>query len=320
LKRRERHERIVAAVRVSVPETTGVYLFIDKNGGVVYVGKSVRLKSRMLSYFRDKSVAAHPRLERMIRGLNDFGYRTTETELQALLLEDELIKTKKPVFNVRQNEYEEYRYLLLTHDDYPALKTVWSGESHAGKALFGPFRDRFFVQSLLELIHKYLHIRACTGSVPGGKSLYYDLGLCRGLCRDKISTSEYAGLVRDTSGFLEGHCDTIIERIERDMDQAVRDRAFEKAAIFRDKIEFCRRFCARQLFTHRFSSEKLTVLDTIHADIPHVFVKGYAEQGRNENAQGANRGDGRFILDRANIIYSWINRNKDRCEYRFEAA
>jgi len=317
--RRERHEKIAAAIRANVPDTTGVYLFFDNDGGVIYVGKSVRLKSRMLGYFSGKSAAAHPRLERMVRGIKGFDYRTTETELQALLLEDELIKAKKPGFNVRQNEYEAYRYLLLTQDDYPALKAVLSDDVRAGQNLFGPFRDRFFVQDLLELIHKYLHIRACTESVPGGKSLYYDLGFCRGPCRDKIGTGEYAGLVGDTSDFLNGNGETIIERIERDMDVAVRAREFEKAAALRDKIEFCRRFCARQLFTRRFGSEKLTVLDRSSADKPHVFVKGHVEQRPDGDGARAAHGDRRFLLDRANIIYNWINRNKDRCEVRFES-
>lgn len=320
MNRRERHQEIVAEIRCRVPEAVGVYIFFDGDGRVTYVGKSVKLRSRMLAYFGRRRGAVHPRLGRMVRGISRFEFRTVETELQALLLEDELIKANRPDYNVRLNEYGEYRYLLLTGDPYPTLKVISNTESAEGTAVFGPFRDRFFARDLLDLIHKYLKLRSCTDPVPDGMSLNFDLGICRGPCRGKISPQEYGDIVQDTAEFLGGRADVMVERIEREMDLAVGNMAYEKAARLRDNIEFCRRFCARQRFVRRFTSERLTVLHRDHADTPHVFVKGYNEKRLNENPEPHRRGDARLLLDRANIIYSWINKNEHRCEYRFEPA
>jgi excinuclease ABC subunit C len=324
----EEHTRVIDAIRKNVPPSTGVYRFFDGNKKVLYIGKSVNLRRRMLSYFRHEYDAVDPAIGRMILSIRDFDYVVTETELQALLLEDELIKERLPEYNTRQKSYEEYRYVLLSDDPFPALKMVSSRDESEGGVYFGPYRDRYFVDDLLNVIQKHLHLRVCTDPVPHRKDSHFSIGRCKGPCRQGISVENYALIARDVIDFLNGDGSLVIDRIEREMEAAAARMSFEKAAALKDRIEFCRRFCVRQRFINKFKTQKLTVLERGRKEITHVFVKGWLETRPDLTSNGARaapvtghrdgEGDARFILDRANIVFSWIQKNETNCEYHFE--
>ena len=314
-----RHKKIVAAIRKQVPETTGVYIFYGGGGIVVYIGKSVRLRSRMLSYFRLRRGREHPRLGRLVHGIRRFEYRTVDTELQALLLEDELIKSSPPVYNVRQNQYRKYRYLILLEDNGPRLEAVSKPEPDKGES-FGPFRDKYFVADLSYFITDNVFRAVIREAASRGIHTYLHLGGNLGPpeARHWAPKEIYDGCMAAASAFLNGRDERVVEDLQLRMTEAAENKNYEEAAFLRDQLEFCRRFCSRQRFIHRFASQKLTVVDAEHPDTPHVFIRGDYDFTQLSHVTTTPSDDARFTLDRANIVYNWINKNGHRCEYLFE--
>lgn len=326
--RSKNHERLIGAIRDSVPSAAGVYIFKGTNGKAIYIGKSVRLRGRMLSYFRQDFDTADSRIGQLIYGIETFDYVTTDTELQALLLEDYLIKKELPEYNIRQKQFEENRYLLLTGDPYPALLMIENSGPKERGTVFGPFRDRHFVIELLDLIYRYYPMRACSDSVPNGKCLNYDVGRCAGPCRDAVSPDTYQIMTKHVSGFLEGRDSSIALDIQNEMEAAARNRQYERAEKHKNHLQLCARFAARQRFIRKFRSGSL-VIEEKDKNIFHRFDKGIWVKGKGKmkGSAGAKcrirenydilQQDPRFVVDRANIIYTWINGNKTECEHYF---
>ncbi|UCG52316.1 MAG: GIY-YIG nuclease family protein [Candidatus Latescibacterota bacterium] len=315
-------------IRDEVPAGPGVYLFYDVHGNVIYIGKSVNLINRMLSYSRERSTGNESRTRRMVYDIGEFAYYTTNSELVALLLEDGLIKYHSPIFNKRQKEYAEYRYLSLTKDEFPTLKILADPTDLNTDGLFGPFRDRYFVEDLLWVVREHLNLRTCTDPVPFRNSMNYHLGYCVGPCRGMISHEEYAQVVAHVREFLEGDERLIVEKIHMEMGKASARRDYERAATLRDRIRFCGKFCERQRFIHKFKTRNLVILD--HGREVYRFSRGWLTEiddaadsvvksllGRPSKPTS---NDPRFLLDRANIVYKWIRQQKDGCEYRFDNA
>jgi excinuclease UvrABC nuclease subunit len=123
-------------------------------------------------------------------------------------------------------------------------------------------------------------------------------------------------LVNNVIGFLNGDDALVVGRIEKELNAAVIQKSYEKAAVLKDRIGFCRRFCARQRFIRKFRRDKLTVVENKNKNIAHIFVKGRLGSGCRQYQE--SREDPRSIVDRANIIYNWINKNREACEYFFE--
>ena len=132
-----------------LPKTSGVYLFLDSREYPLYIGKSVNLRTRVASYLRNDS-GQEERIQRMVHEARSLRYVETETELMALLLEDSLIKKYLPVYNIRQKQFRDYRYLQLSVDAYPRLITL-EDPGQIQTNIYGPFRDRFFIQRRLHL-------------------------------------------------------------------------------------------------------------------------------------------------------------------------
>jgi len=307
------HETVAAAIRERVPSTPGVYLFYDSNQSVIYIGKSVDLKKRMLSYFRQKPGVVDRRIGQMIRSIRGFDYLSTRTELQALLMEDELIKAVRPENNVRQNQFEECRYVLLTDDNFPAMRIIECPCEHDARHVFGPYKDRFFAAELLDFLSRHFLIRSCLDPVPAGMCMNHEIGRCSGPCRDAISIAQYGDIVDRVSRFLRKGDPSVTEKITHEMGIAASRRQFEKAAAFKKDLDFCRRFCARQEFIGRFSGETLELSEGIDGGVTHRFDKGRWVDGRVTPPAGFRGIDGisaddpewvcdpRLVIDRANI-------------------
>ncbi|NIO02218.1 MAG: GIY-YIG nuclease family protein [Candidatus Latescibacteria bacterium] len=329
---RKRKEEIVSAIRKKVPPKTGVYIFRNADGQVIYIGKSINLKQRMLSYFRLKPFDVENRIARMAFDIADFSFEVTRTEFLALLLEDELIKKHGPHYNNRQNELSEFRYLLLTDDNYPALVQVDHSETSKGRRIFGPFKDRYFADDLLNLIQQHLHMRACKDPKPFKRCMNCEIGNCKGPCRQKITPAEYAEIVNKVVAFLNGNETTMVEGLKNAMEAAAEAMDYEKASELKEKIEFCKRFGARQRFIDRFGSEKLVIVENGETEAVYVFEKG-EQAGRSNPGEAIASGnlssvqvarcsgvDPRYLLDRANIVYNWLGKQRDTCEYYFEGG
>ncbi|MFH1845068.1 MAG: GIY-YIG nuclease family protein [bacterium] len=326
---RPEHVPLTDAIRRQVPTEPGVYLFYGGRGELLYVGKSINLRQRMLSYFRLDLSTAEPRVAQTALGIARFSFRTTRTELDALLLEDELIKTLQPTFNVRQKEYTEYQYLVLSTDRYPTCRPVDAKAPPESGALFGPFKDRYVVADILDLIGRYLQLRTCGEAEPNRRCLNHELQRCAGPCRGEVSRRKYATIVQRTRAFLEGDDSVIAERVAAAMQETSARHDFEQAAVLRDTARFVQRFCSRQSFWRYFLAKDLVLAEAGPPAVSYVFRQGIltwrgeppddsdpvdlapARPGATASA------DRRFLLDRANIVHGWIRRHSETCEYRF---
>jgi excinuclease ABC subunit C len=301
-------------IKKEVPQTIGVYLFKNENDQAIYIGKSVKLRNRMLSYFQQNSAKLETRIQQMIHNISDFTFQTTETEFLALLLEDSSIKKHKPFFNIKQQEYNEYQYLLLTNDPFPTIKMIDHFDEFTDGKIFGPFKDRYFADAILSIIHQYFHLRSCKESNPSNRCLSFELGICPGPCRDKISKQKYSQIVEQTENFLQGDTIIILQLLTKEMEKNADNLEFEKAKTQKEQFAFCKNFGKRQKFFDLFKTKNLVISDK-NSETTYNFNKGMLTSHSIELNHSV---DDRFILDRANIVYKWVHNNKNRCVYYFE--
>lgn len=311
-------ERVAAEIRRRAPDRPGVYTFLDANGRVLYVGKSVHLRQRMLSYFHSHSGFAKHR--RLLRAIDDFAIEETETELLALLLEDRLIKEHLPEYNVQQRDYPRYEYIRLSEDPFPTCRR-FPHDSTPSERVWGPFKNRHFVDRLLGVVHEHLGLRSCTEAEPTRVCLQYDLGHCPGPCVGEISRNDYERIVDGVRSFLDGDESQIVRSLTKKMTRYARQRRFEAAEGIRETKGFARRFCARQRFVHRFRNERLVFVDEADSRA-YAFEDGAlrwhgdagaAIPGDFEPQREADE-DVRFIADRAVIVHRWLQRGEGRYE------
>lgn len=326
-KNRER-DRLATAIRRGVPSRPGVYLFYDRSGSTIYVGKSVNLRQRMLSYFGSTQGRLDYGLRQMAYHVHDFDFRETQTELLALLLEDTLIKRERPTYNTRQQEYEGYSYLVFTHDPFPTCRIVGYQEAATG-AIFGPFRDRYSAANILNILNRLFQLRTCTDPHPFRKSLNFDLGYCTGPCRGTISAGEYSKIVGRVVDFLNGDETWIAEQLRQEIARLAAGLDYGKAAEREARLGFCRSFCSRQRFIKRFTTRTLFVLEQGDQQLGYRFVNGNLIEivtlGDNSKGCGTIPGellqpqtDPRFVVDRAGVIHGWLNRKGDACRFTFD--
>jgi len=321
---------LLGRIKKETPSRPGVYLFKDSRGEIIYIGKSVNLKQRMSGYFRNNSTASEDRIRRMIFNVRDFNFHETSSELLALLLEDELIKKYLPYFNIRQKEYISYLYLTLTEEPFPTFRMINHSEKSEVRQLFGPFRDHYFVENILEIIRHFFQIRSCKEPEPTQKCMNHDIGYCRGPCRKKITKEAYSNIVKQAVDFLRGNEKIVMDRLEQTIENSVATQDFEKAAKCRDQMLLCRNFCERQRFIDLFKSKNFIVFENGAKDMTHIFIKGIGsslnghlsrekinEIVSNTGAHPEDREDDRYLLDRANILHRWIKMNGSHCQYVF---
>lgn len=253
-----RRVELRAAVRREVPERPGVYTWLGRDGERLYIGKSLNLRQRMLSYLAAGRAGPESRQRHLVSAIAGFDWRETPGELLALLLEDALIKRFNPRHNERQRDYLERRYVLLTDDAFRACLVVESEPTRPG-ALFGPFTDEYFARDLVALITQHFGLRACTDREPYRRSARFDLGTCPGPCRGAITPAGYQAIAARVRAFLDGDDGWITAHLEQAMAQAAEELRFEEAAALRDERDFCVRFASRQRFYRRFRLGVMTV-------------------------------------------------------------
>lgn len=220
----------------SLPNKPGVYLFKDKNGEVIYVGKAKSLRKRVASYFRAKpDIKTSILLDR----LYSIDYQETGSELDALILEDELIKKYKPRYNVSLRDDKAYPFLKLTvNEEWPRLFLARRKEKD-GALYFGRYQGGM-VRAVIRLVKKLFPIRWCQESplkMREQPCLYYRIGSCSGPCIGKISREEYLNLVKGIILLLEGKMEQALQKLKDEMSKAAEALDFERAAYLRDKIK-----------------------------------------------------------------------------------
>lgn len=263
-----------------VPERTGVYLFRDGKGKVLYVGKAKDLKSRVRNYFTGEDSRPSVRyLTPKIRGVE---WIVTANETEALILEDNLIKKFKPHYNIRLRDDKSFVSLVLTAGEkFPRLYVGRSRTTPEKDSLiFGPYPSADSARQALKLIRKIFPFRTCKTSQFRNRArpcLNHEIGLCLGPCAGKVGEAEYARIVREVKVILSGKGEELVGRLTREMQESSRELNYEKAAILRDRIQALEKILIRQ----RLSSPHLSDRDVIgfHREGNHAVVVVFSVRG-----------------------------------------
>jgi excinuclease ABC subunit C len=223
----------------TVPTKPGVYLMRDEQGEVIYVGKAINLRNRVRSYFQ--ASASHSlKLHRLIYHIADFDFIVTDSEIEALILECNLIKEHRPKYNIRLKDDKRYPYIKITwQEDYPRILVTRRMERD-GARYFGPFTAVWAVHQTLDMLRRLFPYLTCTREITGRDTracLYYHIGRCAGPCIGAISKEEYRALIRRIFLFLEGKAEKIVADLQAQMTSAAEALDFERAAALRDQIK-----------------------------------------------------------------------------------
>lgn len=258
-------EQITNKLRL-LPDKPGIYLMKNEQGEVIYVGKAVSLRSRVRSYFQKGQT--HPaKVQVMVSHIHDLDWIVTESEVEALMLECNLIKKHHPRYNVRLRDDKHYPYLCITlSEDFPRVIVTRRIKQDRNR-YFGPYADAASMRESLILIRKIFKIRGCNKKVSVDDQdkpcLNYHMKQCEAPCSGRITKEEYLELVKDVSSFLEGHQETLAAHLESEMVSAAENLEFERAAKYRDQAQAIRTLLDRQ----KVISTDMTEQDIIAAAI-----------------------------------------------------
>ena len=233
-----------------LPAKPGVYLMHDKSDAIIYVGKAISLKNRVRQYFQ-AGRRVSPKIERMISQIDHFEYIITDSEVEALVLENNLIKEYEPKYNTMLKDDKTYPYIKATvYEDFPRL--IYSRQQKKDKCkYFGPFTNVTAARDTLEFAHKIYRIRTCRRVLPRdiGKErpcLNYHIGKCNAPCQGYISKEEYNKNFNKALKLIEGDYKQVIEYLEEKMYEASEKMEYEQAAVCRDLIESVKKMSVKQ--------------------------------------------------------------------------
>lgn len=231
-----------------LPRKPGVYIMRDAHRQVIYVGKAIVLRNRVRSYFHE-SANHTPKTERLVAEITDLEWIVTHSELEALILEFELIQRYKPRYNIRLKDDKRYPYIKVnTVEDYPRIYIVRHMESD-GARYFGPFTSSQAVHQSLELLRHLFPYRTCNREITGDSKrpcLYYHIKRCPGPCIGAISREEYRAQIDRACLFLEGRQEEILDGLQETMQAEAEALRFERAATMRDQIAAITRIIEKQ--------------------------------------------------------------------------
>ena len=243
-----------------LPPNPGVYIMHDKYDAIIYVGKAINLNRRVHSYFR-ASTKKTVKIQRMVSQIDHFEYIVTDSELEALVLENNLIKEHRPKYNTMLKDDKTYPYIKVTMgEDYPRL--VFSRTMKKDKSkYFGPYTSAGSVKDTIELLNKLFCLRTCRRVLPrdAGKDrpcLNYHMKQCVAPCTGKVSREEYAKQIEGALEFLNGHYAPILNTLEEKMNAASEALDFEEAIRCRDLLNSVKSVAQKQKITESSEEDK----------------------------------------------------------------
>ena len=280
-----------------IPDKSGAYLFRDKNGRVVYVGKAKSLRSRVSSYF---GVGLHPRTQAMVDGARTVEWIITDTEVDALMLEFNLIKEHRPRFNVKLVDDKSYPYLAITRTHEWPRAQVMRGKKRKGNQYFGPYAHTYAIRKTLDQLLRTFPIRTCSNAMfdrqqaQGRPCLLFHIEKCSGPCIGEVSPTEYEQMVDGLASFLGGDTEGVMADLKEQMWEASARQEFELAARHRDRVEDVRRAMLRQeVITER--PENFDLISFHGDELESAFQIIYVRRGRVVGRKGT-------VVDRVEVL------------------
>ncbi len=235
-------------ILATLPAKPGCYIYRSISSDVIYVGKAISLKNRVRSYFHaDNSHDAKTR--RLVREIADIEWILVGSELEALILEMNLIKKHRPKYNVRLKDDKRYPYIKVHWGEPFPKVTVTRQMLEDGSRYFGPYTSAWAVYQTLDVLRRVFPYLTCDRVITGGDKracLYYDIKLCTAPCIGAASQSQYRQMISDLMDFLSGHGEGIVPRLEAEMQKASEEMRFEKAAALRDQVKAIQSIVERQ--------------------------------------------------------------------------
>ncbi|HTC29245.1 MAG TPA: excinuclease ABC subunit UvrC [Candidatus Acidoferrum sp.] len=235
-----------------IPDAPGVYQMIGRDGEILYIGKAVSLRSRVRSYFQD-SAAHHIRTQAMVERVVDVRTIVVSNEIEALILEANLIKRYQPPFNVRLRDDKRYPYLKVTNEPFPRVVFTRFVKDD-GARYFGPYTNAKALRELIDLVRLVFPLRTCREPIDGRRKrpcLQYHIKRCLAPCVGYQSEPEYDAMIDEVVLFLEGKQDSLLTRLQHEMTDAAEHLNFEAAARLRDRIVHVRRVTEGQMVVWR---------------------------------------------------------------------
>ncbi|KAF5068251.1 UvrABC system protein C [anaerobic digester metagenome] len=260
-----------------LPQKPGVYLMKNDKDQIIYVGKAINLKNRVRQYFQsNKNLTAKTRA--MVPQIVEFEYIVTDSELEALILECNLIKQHEPYYNIMLKDDKTYPYIKVTiQEEFPRIFITRRLDKDKAK-YYGPYTDGLAVKETVETLHKLFPIRKCKKNLPKeiGKErpcLNHHIGQCLAPCSGAIASAEYKEFIKDAMDFLEGKHDGIRKKMEAEMAEAAEKMDYEKAAALRDKIRAVQSVAQKQKMANMSvgDADVIAMVRAFHECLVQVF-------------------------------------------------
>ncbi len=232
----------------TLPTRPGCYIMKNSGGTIIYVGKAINLRNRVRSYFHSGHDQDH-KTRQLVRNIADLEWIVVDSELEALILEMNLIKKHRPQYNIRLKDDKRYPYIKVHWADPFPKVTVTRQMAKDGSRYFGPYTSVWAVHQTLDVLRRIFPYLTCDREITGKDArpcLFYDIKLCIGPCIGAASQAGYRQMIDDLCQFLEGNTDAIVSRLRQEMETAAEDLRFERAASIRDQIQAIERVVEHQ--------------------------------------------------------------------------
>ena len=277
----------IQGILATLPTKPGCYLMKNAEGKIIYVGKAINLKNRVRSYFHADS-SHDNKTRRLVREIADIEWIVVGSELEALILEMNLIKKHRPKYNVRLKDDKRYPYIKVHwNEPFPKI-TVTRQMVEDGSRYFGPYTSAWAVYQTLDVLRKVFPYLTCDREITGQDKracLYYDIKLCTAPCIGAVTQAGYRQMISDLMDFLSGHSEGIVSRIEKDMHKASEEMRFEKAAALRDQLKAIQNIIERQRIVFATDYIDSDVLAMARSDgeacVQVFFIRGGKLIGRD---------------------------------------
>lgn len=274
----------------TIPETPGSYQFRDANGKVIYVGKAANLRQRLSNYFQDPRIL-HTRTAAMVAAAETVEWIEVRNEIEALMLEFNLIKEHRPRFNIRLRDDKSYPFLALTLDEQWPRAVVMRGRKRKGTKYFGPYPHAYAIRETLDLLLRTFPVRTCAPSKfkeherLGRPCLLFHIEKCSGPCVNEVTTDDYQVFVRGLTDVLNGDAEGITKDLEVAMREASSALDFEKAARLRDRLAAVKRATEKQQVVGD-NNDSIDVIGIFDDDLEASIQVFYVRHGRVVGRRG----------------------------------